>query len=120
MCTVFGFLVVATSSHNYFSLVAGGALVEEPRHRPAAFGIRAASLQLGWLIGNVGAAIASSGGRGFRPVMLMSAVACGCAAIAALVVGTVERPKFQGCDRPYISSSLDLRDTNVPPFLTFG
>lgn len=93
---LFGFVVIASVSHNFFSLVAGGALVKEPRLRPAAFGIRAACLHLGLLLGSLIAAFISDGSRGFRPVMLMSAAAALAAAAAAFVVGTVERPKFSG------------------------
>lgn len=93
---LFGFVVIASVSHNFFSLIAGGALVKEPRLRPAAFGVRAASLHLGLLLGSLVAAFISDGSLGFRPVMLVSAAAAAAAAVAAFVVGTVDRPKFSG------------------------
>jgi predicted MFS family arabinose efflux permease len=93
---VFGMLVLTSAAHGFFSLVASGALVSEPRLRPTAFGVRASCLHLGWLVGSVIAAFISDGALGFRPVMLMGALATLGAAAAAAVVGSVERPRFSG------------------------
>jgi hypothetical protein len=93
---VFGMLVLASAAHGFFTLVACGALVSEPRLRPTAFGVRASCLHLGWLAGSVIAAFISDGARGFRPVMLMGALATQGASAAAVMVGSVERPRFSG------------------------
>lgn len=101
---VFGFLSVAVSSQNFFSLVSAGALPDEPRLRPAAFGVRAACLNIGALIGTVVAALVADGEDGFRPVMLLCACSLGLATSCVFGIGSVDGTRFS--DMPINANPL--------------
>ncbi len=83
---LFGALAVTTSTHNLFSLLSAGALVE-PKFRAITFGVRAAAMSAGILVGAfVGGMIVEETG-GFQWVMPLSAVAIFLSGVAALFCG---------------------------------
>eukprot|EP00173_Palmaria_palmata_P004206 Plantae.Rhodophyta-Palmaria_palmata.ctg5242.p1 GENE.Plantae.Rhodophyta-Palmaria_palmata.ctg5242~~Plantae.Rhodophyta-Palmaria_palmata.ctg5242.p1 ORF type:complete len:424 (-),score=78.42 Plantae.Rhodophyta-Palmaria_palmata.ctg5242:554-1825(-) len=93
---VFSSIAIAISSQGFFNLVATGALPPHPRLRTLTFGIRAASLHSGELVGSLIAAILERKNEndGFRRLMLFCAIALGASALAAIGVGTPEIPRF--------------------------
>lgn len=91
---LFGFLAITTATHNQFSLIAAGALVE-PRLRSTAFGCRAASLHIGLLIGSITGGVISQI-TSFRGVMLLSAVATAASGFVTLAIGHVKKTQYDG------------------------
>lgn len=92
----FSAIAIAVSSQSFFNLIAASALPPEPHLGSLTFGIRAACLHTGELIGSLVAAFLERKNEsgGFRSIMLLCAAAVGTAALAAIGVGTWEVPKF--------------------------
>ena len=90
-----GSTALVSSTHNLFSLLAAGSLVE-PKYRATSFGVRAACLQIGLLIGSVAGEFIAQGKHGIQSVMLLSACTSFLAGIAAACLGSVEKPQFTG------------------------
>lgn len=92
---LFSGLAVTTSTHNLFSLLSAGALIE-PKFRAITFGVRAAAMSTGVFLGALAGGMVAGKADGFRWIMVLSAAAVFLSGVAALFAGSVEKMKYAG------------------------
>lgn len=92
---LFSALAVTTSTHNLFSLLSAGALIE-PKFRAITFGVRAAAMSAGILLGALFGGMIAGRNDGFRWIMVYSAGAIFLSGVAAVFAGSVEKMNYAG------------------------